>query len=155
MVGPANILDHATAFAMQTLHGNPISMAAAKAVLETIDDEGLVENANAVGAHFAEGLRKLELRHRLIADVRGRGLALGVELNETVPRAAAQTIYRAFELGAVLYYVGVNSNVLELTPPLILTKAEADEALAILDQALSDVEAGKFDAAKLDAFAGW
>jgi len=155
MVGPVAILDHATAFAMQTLHGNPIAMAAGKAVLETIHDEKLIDNARDVGAHLRKELEHLKSKHQSVADVRGRGLALGVELNDTVPRVAAQTIYRAFELGAVLYYVGVNSNVLELTPPLILTKAEADEAVAILDQALGDVEAGKFDMAKLDAFSGW
>ncbi len=155
MIGPAAILDHSTAFAMQTLHGNPIAMAAGKAVLETIHDERLIDNARDVGAHLRTGLEHLKSRHQSVADIRGRGLALGVELNEAVPRAAAQTIYRAFELGAVLYYVGVNSNVLELTPPLILTNAEADEAVAILDQALGDVEAGKFDIGKLDAFSGW
>ena len=52
MVGPAAILDHATAFAMQTLHGNPIAMAAGKAVLETIHDEKLIDNAREVGAHL-------------------------------------------------------------------------------------------------------
>lgn len=155
MVGPAAILDHATAFAMQTLHGNPIAMAAGKVVLETIHDERLIDNARDVGAHLRVGLERLKSKHQSIVDIRGRGLALGVELNDAVPRAAAQIIYRAFELGAVLYYVGVNSNVLELTPPLILTKAEADEAVTILDQALGDVEAGKFDIAKLDPFSGW
>ncbi|MBL8894681.1 MAG: aminotransferase class III-fold pyridoxal phosphate-dependent enzyme, partial [Rhizobiales bacterium] len=115
----------------------------------------LIDNARDVGAHLRQGLEHLKSRHQSVADIRGRGLALGVDLNDVVPRAAAQTIYRAFELGAVLYYVGVNSNVLELTPPLILTRAEADEAVAILDQALGDVEAGKFDIAKLDAFSGW
>ena len=70
-------------------------------------------------------------------------------------RAAAQVVYRAFELGLVVYYVGVDSNVLELTPPLIFAKADVDEAVGILEQALGDVEAGRFDASKLDAFAGW
>jgi 4-aminobutyrate aminotransferase len=155
LVAPAAILDHATAFAMQTLHGNPIAMAAAKAVLAAIDEEDLIANARDTGAYFMESLLQLKARHQSIADIRGRGLALGIELNETVPRAAAQAAYRAFELGLVLYYVGVKSNVLELTPPLILTRTEVDEAIGILDQVLGDVETGKFDIKKIDAFAGW
>ena len=64
-------------------------------------------------------------------------------------------MFRAFELGLVVYYVGVNSNVLELTPPLTLTIPEADAGVELLDQALTDVAAGRVDAAALTAFAGW
>jgi 4-aminobutyrate aminotransferase len=155
LVAPAAILDHATSFAMQTLHGNPVSAAAGLAVLETIDAEGLTRNAAETGAYFTECLLELKAKHPLIADVRGRGLAIGIELGKSVPRAAAQAVYRAFELGLVVYYVGVDSNVLELTPPLILTRTDVDEAVGILGQALEDVESGRFDVSKLDAFAGW
>ena len=156
LAGPADILDHATSFAMQTLHGNPVSTAAGLAVLRTIDDEGLTANAAATGAYLKALLRELQQRHPLITDVRGRGLALGVELDHSnVPRAAAQTVYRAWELGLVVYYVGVGSNVLELTPALIFSRSDADTAIAILDRALSDVSAGRFDQAKLDDYAGW
>jgi 4-aminobutyrate aminotransferase len=71
------------------------------------------------------------------------------------PRQTALTVYRAFQLGLVLYYVGVNSNVLEFTPPLTLTEAEALEGAAILDQALADVAAGRVDETLLADFAGW
>ena len=64
MVGPAAILDHATAFAMQTLHGNPIAMAAGNAVLETIDDEKLIDNAREVGAICVKGLEHLKSKHQ-------------------------------------------------------------------------------------------
>jgi 4-aminobutyrate aminotransferase len=156
LVAPSKILDHATAFAMQTLHGNPISAAAGIAVLETIAADKLERNAELVGHHFIRGLTDLQKWHPLIVEVRGRGLALGIELDHArIARAAAQVVYRCFELGLVVYYVGVNSNVLELTPPLIFSKENADEAISILDQALSDVEAGRFDSTKIDAFAGW
>ena len=96
-----------------------------------------------------------------IGDVRGRGLAIGVELIEDprtktpARRLAARAVYRAWELGAVLYYVGMNSNVLELTPPLILSAEEAERAAAIVVQAIEDAAAGKVPDAKLADFQGW
>jgi len=161
LIGPASIMDHATAFAMQTLHGNPVSAAAAHAVLRTIEREALAAHAAEVGGFLAAELRKLQARHDCIGDVRGRGLALGVELvsdrNARTPskRLAAKTVYRAFELGLVVYYVGLNSNVLELTPPLVLSQAEAAEAVAILDRAIADVTAGKVPDEAISEFAGW
>ncbi len=67
----------------------------------------------------------------------------------------ALTVYRAFQLGLVIYYVGLNSNVLEFTPPLNLSEDEALRGITILDQALSDVEAGRVDPQLLERFAGW
>lgn len=161
LVGPRSVMDHATAFAMQTLHGNPVSVAAARAVLDTIASAGLAENASTVGAALLEGLTALKARHAAIGDVRGRGLAIGVELvsdaNARTPSKmlAAKTVFRAFELGLVLYYVGLNSNVLELTPPLILTRDEAEQAISILDRALADVEQGHVSDDAVRDFAGW
>lgn len=161
LVGPRAVMDHATAFAMQTLHGNPVSVAAASAVLATIERDSLAENAAAVGAFLLEGLTALKKRHPSIGDVRGRGLAIGVELVSDVAAKtpskalAAKTVFRAFELGLVLYYVGLNSNVLELTPPLILTKRQAAEAISILDTAIADVEQGRVSDEAVKEFAGW
>ena len=93
--------------------------------------------------------------------LRALSAALGVELvedrNTRVPakNLAARTVYRAFELGLVVYYVGLSSNVLELTPPLILTAAEADEAVRILDAAIGDAVAGRVSEATVRPFAGW
>ena len=78
--------------------------------------------------------------------MRGRGLALGVDLvrdrasrEPVTVTTTAKVIYRAYQLGAVFFYVGLRGNVLELTPPLTLTEAEAEEGVAIIDRASSDV----------------
>jgi 4-aminobutyrate aminotransferase len=160
-VGPEAIMNHAAAFSFQTVHGNPVSAAAALAVLETIECDRLADNAGKVGRHLMTEFESLKQKHGLIGDVRGRGLAIGVELvagrsgKAPAKTEAALTVYRAFELGLVLYYVGVNSNVLEFTPPLTLTKEEASAGVDLLDQALTDVTAGRVDAKALAAFAGW
>jgi 4-aminobutyrate aminotransferase len=161
VVGPEAIMNHAVAFSLQTVHGNPVCAAAALAVLETIQRERLTENAARTGRALRDGLDALARRHALIGDVRGHGLALGVELvgnrasRAPATRETALTVYRAFQLGLVLYYVGVRSNVLEFTPPLTLTESEAREGIAILDQALTDVAAGRVDDTLLADFSGW
>jgi 4-aminobutyrate aminotransferase len=62
-------------------------------------------------------------------------------------------VYRAWELGAVVFYVG--GNVLEITPPLVLTEEEAGRAAAILGEAIADAAAGKVDAEEVARYAGW
>lgn len=161
VVGPADILDRQTAFAMQTLCGNPVSCAAGNAVLETIAREGLVDNAAQRGAEIMAGLRRLAERHPQIGDIRGRGLAIGVELvvdrtsREPASRFCQKVVYRCFELGLLLFYVGLRSNVLELTPPMTLTTPEAATGLDILDRAIGDVAAGRVPDAAVAAYAGW
>ena len=67
----------------------------------------------------------------------------------------ARLVWRAHELGLVVYYVGTGSNVLELTPPLTLSGAEAEEAVAILGQAFNDLAAGRIPDDAAAGFAGW
>ena len=162
VVGPQQIMDYAPAFAIQTTGGNPVATAAGRAVLKVIAAEKLVERANQIGEILATGLRTLGARHPMIGDVRGRGLALGVELvgdresREPVTAATtAKVIYRAYQLGAVFFYVGLRANVLELTPPLTLSEAEAREGIAVIDQALTDVARGLVSDADVAPFMMW
>ena len=120
-----------------------------------------MENAAKVGTELQHGLRGLAQKHELVGDVRGRGFAVGVELvtdrqsRAPATKQAAKLVYRAFELGLVLYYVGASSNVLEMTPPLTLTAGEVAEAVSILDRALADVGEGRVPDDIAAGFEGW
>ncbi|WP_069300566.1 aspartate aminotransferase family protein [Neptunicoccus sediminis] len=160
VIGPAWVMDHATAFSMQTLHGNPVCAAAALAVLDRIGAEHLADAARTTGEVLTGCLRAGATEIPQIGDIRGRGLAIGVELvdpqtNAPDPDLARKTVYRAWQLGAVFYYVGMQSNVLELTPPLTLTAQQAEEGAALLLQAVTDASAGLVSNAEVAPFAGW
>ena len=161
VVGPAEILNHKLGLTITTLSGNPVSAAAGRAVLKTIQGGKLLENATARGQQLADGLRRMSNKHPLIGDVRGRGLVIGVDLVEDrgtrapATKACAKVAYRAAELGAAVFYVGHHSNVLELTPPIIISEFEVEEGLQILDRALEDVEAGRVPDSAVAPYAGW
>ena len=97
----------------------------------------------------------------LVGDIRGLGMIQGVELvkdrasREPDQSAAAKVVYRAWELGLIVYYAGNWGNVLEITPPLILTRLEIEEGVDILRQAVRDVTAGKVSDEAVASFAGW
>tara|TARA_B100000676_G_scaffold267161_1_gene281336 strand:+ start:12936 stop:13793 length:858 start_codon:yes stop_codon:yes gene_type:complete len=161
IVAPCHVMDFQEAFALITTTGNAVSTCVAHAVLDTIENEDLIANAQARGEQIKAGLRDLQERHALIGDVRGRGLAIGFELirdretKEPATSEAAKVVLRGYQLGVVFTYVGMFSNVPELTPPLTLSEAEADEAVQLIGQAISDVEQGKVSDEEVAAFAGW
>ncbi|MCC6205622.1 MAG: aspartate aminotransferase family protein [Hyphomicrobiales bacterium] len=162
VIGPKAIMDHAPAFALQTTAGNPVATAAGNAVLKAIEDEGLIERSARIGTLFADALRALGDRHEIVGDVRGRGLAIGVDLvtdratREPVPATTtAKIIYRGYQLGAAFTYVGLKANVLEFMPPLTLTEAEVAEGVSIVDRAMADVAAGLVSDADVASFMMW
>jgi len=161
VVGRKEILDVGTAINMYTVAGNPVSATAGLATLDTIERDGLVDNAREIGEYLLDGFTSLMARHQLIGDVRGKGMILGVELvrdratKEPAATEAAKVVYRCKELGLVLFYGGIYSNVLEITPPLTMTREEAQRGLEIIDEALSDVVGGRFPDEKLGMYVGW
>lgn len=161
VVAREEILEAGVATHLFTTGGHPAACAAALATIDVIQQEKLVENAARVGAHLKAALEGLKERCPLVGDVRGRGLIVGVELvrdrntKEPATRETAKVVYRCFELGLVVFYVGIYSNVLELTPPLVLTEDEADEGVRIIERAITDVMEGRVPDEKVAPYAGW
>ncbi len=116
-----------------TFGGTHLVCAAALATLETMRDERLPERAEEMGRYFRDRLLALREKHPQIAEVRGLGLMIGVELS--VPEAKS-IMHRCLENGLVFNAVG--DKILRFLPPLIVTRAEVDQAVAILDAALGD-----------------
>lgn len=160
VIGPSHIMDHATAFSMQTLHGNPICASAALAVLNTIQADGLAKKAQMVGQILIDEISHEASDLPEIGDIRGRGLAIGIELVKKGTREpnadlARKAVFRAWQLGAVFHYVGMSSNVLELTPPLVMSEIEAKIGARILVQAINEAISGVISDNELVAFSGW
>ena len=115
-----------------TFGGNPLACTAALATLETIFEEGILENCRKVGEYFRSGLAALSEKHPIIREVRGRGLILAVEL--TVP--GAELVLKCMKKGILINCT--NGNVLRFVPPLILTQQDVDKAVEVLDEVLNE-----------------
>jgi 4-aminobutyrate aminotransferase len=126
-----------------TFGGNPVSCAAALATIKLLK-ERLVANAAEVGAHLKGGLAALMDKHPLVGDVRGRGLMIGIEFvrdRQTKERASDErdaVVNAAFARG--LLVLGAGKNAIRFSPPLVLTRDQAETAVRIFDEALTDVE---------------
>jgi 4-aminobutyrate aminotransferase len=126
-----------------TFGGNPIACEAALATLELLEG-GLIENAKKVGDLLLSRLRSMQKEHRLIGDVRGLGLMTGIELvrdRETKEMAISErdkVIQRCFKRGLLI--LGCGQNVIRWMPPLVVTPAQAETALSIFEEALTEVE---------------
>lgn len=161
VVGRTELLNTGIGMHMFTTAGNPVACAVAMETINTIEEEDLIQNAREKGEYLAQRLSDMKKTHSVIGDVRGKGLVIGVELVEDIKtkkpasELAALVVYRCFELGLLLYDSGINSNVLELTPPLVITKEQCDKAVTIIGQAISDVQDGKITKCQIKEFVGW
>ena len=128
-----------------TFGGNPVCMAAGSAVLDVIDDEGLQEHSRIVGGRLKAGLKKLMSDHKLVGDVRGMGLMLGMELvrdRSTKVPAKTETLElleATRDMGVLVGKGGIDGNVIRVKPPMCITAEDADFAVEVLHQGLSSI----------------
>jgi alanine-glyoxylate transaminase/(R)-3-amino-2-methylpropionate-pyruvate transaminase len=126
-----------------TFGGNPVVCAQGMAVLEIIEREKLQENALKIGNQLLVGLTRLQQKHNIIGDVRGKGLMLGIELvkdrktKEPAKAECAKVLETARELGLLLGKGGLWGQTIRFSPPMCLTSADADFLLDVLDRAFS------------------
>lgn len=161
VVASAELLDAPVASALLTTAGNPVACAAALAGLEVLASPERAEAVDALGAEFRRLVEEYRASERpgaaRLAECRGRGLLHGLELVDPDGRAdddlAAKAIYRAWELGCVAYLV--RGNVIECTPPLIISAEELRVGTERLLQAIDDAATGAVPDEALADFAGW
>src|ERR1700740_356167 len=128
---------------ISTFGGNPVTSVAAKATIEFIEEEQLLENADRVGSYFRGKLDELQQKYPVIGDVRGKGLMLGLELvndrvsKEPAPTATTQLLERTRERGLLVGKGGLYGNVIRLSPMLNISKGDVDEAIGLLDRSFS------------------
>ena len=143
--------DVAEAFAngmeyFNTFGGNPVSCAAGLAVLDVLEEEGLLANAAREGAFLLQGFRQLQERHSCIGDVRGRGLFLGIEIvkdratKEHDGPTATAVVNRARELGVLAGTDGPHDNVIKLRPPMTFRREHGEILLDTFDRAFGEVK---------------
>jgi 4-aminobutyrate aminotransferase len=161
VVARRDLLDCASGAALFTASGNATGCAAGLAVLDEIDRLDLIARSAENGRYLHDCLVQALGDVEIVGDIRGLGMIQGIELvqdrssKEPNQPAAAKVVYRAWELGLIVYYAGNWGNVLEITPPLILNRAEIDEGVEILGQAIRDVLDGKISDETVASFAGW
>jgi len=128
-----------------TFGGNPFISRIGRAVLETIDQDGLQANAAKVGGHLLKKLKALGKKHDLIGQVRGMGLMIGIELVtdralKTPAKAECARVWnRARDMGLLIGKGGLFGNTLRIKPPMCITQADADFMVEVLDLALAEV----------------
>jgi alanine-glyoxylate transaminase/(R)-3-amino-2-methylpropionate-pyruvate transaminase len=126
-----------------TFGGNPVVSAIGATVLDVIDREKLQENSLNIGNHLLGGLRRLQEKHNVIGDVRGKGLMLGIELvkdratKQPGREEAAQVLETAKEMGLLLGKGGLYGQTIRFSPPMCITREDADFLLDVLDRAFS------------------
>ena len=132
-----------------TFSGSPLGCVAAVANIEVIEEEKLVENSAKMGGYIKKRLAEMMDDHRIMGDVRGVGLLIGVEVvkdketKEPGVMEAQKVTAKAFQQGLYLVNMGAfRTRALRVAPPLIINREQADSSLEILESAISEVERG-------------
>lgn len=145
MVAKRELMDWPFGAHGTTFGGNPVSCAAASATIQVIEDEGLVENAAAMGKRLLNATKEMKRRHTIIGDVRGMGLMVGLELvkdRETKEPASDlrdEVVKRAFTKGLLI--LGCGTSTVRFMPALTVDVKTLDEALSLFEEALKEAQA--------------
>lgn len=143
MISKAEIMNWPPGAHASTFGGNPVSIAAALASIELLEEK-YIANAARMGEYFMKRLKEWPERHPMVGEIRGRGLMIGIELvrdHSTKERAGDERnrwVRLAFEKGLLVLGCGVNT--LRLMPPLMVNKRQIDFAVETLDQCLTEIE---------------
>jgi len=139
----SEVMDWVPGSHASTFGGNPVCVAAALATLDVIEKESLLEHTAEVGAHMMKRMSSWPAKLKLVGDVRGRGLMIGVDIvkdKTTKEYGAAERdliVEKAFEHGVL--FLGCGPSTIRLCPPLVVTKEEADVALDVLEECIRQV----------------
>jgi 4-aminobutyrate aminotransferase-like enzyme len=141
-VAKPEIADSFQGLTISTFGGNPVTSVTAKAVIDIIEEDDLRTNAAVVGDYFRKKLEELQAKHAIIGDVRGMGLMQALELVEdrTTKKPSTSTnalMEEARKRGLLVGKGGFYGNVIRMSPPLNISKADVDEAARILDESFS------------------
>jgi len=142
------VADSVKGLTISTFGGGPIPAAAAKAVLDLIDEENLAANAASVGSYLRAGLEDLQKKYSLIGDVRGMGLMQALELvtdresKTPAPTETARLLEAARDSGLLIGKGGLYGNVIRISPPLNIRKSDVDEFIRLLDGSLGKIVEG-------------
>jgi acetylornithine/LysW-gamma-L-lysine aminotransferase len=117
-----------------TFGGSPIACAAGTATIEALTDDKLIENASKMGVHLKEGLTRLQEKHKIVRQVRGIGMMLGVELRFDVK----EILFDGIRHGLLILYSG--RNILRLLPPLVMDETTVSRVVDIIDIILTNEE---------------
>ena len=145
-IATPEVADKLEGLTISTFGGNPVSCAAALATIQVMEEEASPAHVEEVGAHLRQGLEALGEKYPLIGDVRGLGLIQGVELvrDRETKEPAAQQVAHLFEStrgrGLLIGKGGLYGNALRISPPLVATVDDVDQALEILDYAFAEVQ---------------
>ncbi len=144
VISKAEVMDWIPGSHASTFGGNPICIAAALATLDVIEKEGLLENSQEVGDYMRAKMADWPRKHKIVGDVRGRGLMIGVEIvkdqktREYAPQERDRIVELAFDRG--ILFLGCGPSTVRISPPLIVTKDEADVAIEALEESIAIVE---------------
>ncbi len=141
MMSRADIMDWVPGSHASTFGGNPVCIAAALATLDVIEKEGLLANSAQVGNHMLKRMADWPRKHKLVGDVRGRGLMVGVEIvkdkktKEYGAEERDRIIELAFERG--ILFLGCGPSTIRIAPPLVVSQDEADVAIDVLEECIA------------------